>query len=77
MDRRAATLQKSRTSDKADNEFCEGRRNVFVNKGDNSFFAGSDVPARNGRISAAEPAQILYVNELTEKTQFYTDFIKI
>ena len=46
-DRRAAILSKDsakgREHDAADSEFSEGRRNVFVNEGNNLFFAGSDI----------------------------------
>ena len=45
-DRRAAMLQKARENDNADSEFSEGRRNAFINGGDNLFFAGSDIPGR-------------------------------
>ena len=46
-------LQKTRKMI-ADSEFGEGRRSTFANEGNNLFFAGSDVPAGNGRISAAK-----------------------
>ena len=39
-------LQKARENDNADSEFSEGRRNAFINGGDNLFFAGSDIPGR-------------------------------
>ncbi len=37
-------LQKSGKNDTADSEFCEGRRKISVNKGNNLFFVGSCVP---------------------------------
>ena len=45
-DRRAAMLQKAGKHDDADNEFCEGRRNAFTNKGNHLFFVGGDTPAK-------------------------------
>ena len=44
-DRRAATLPKGRKNDSRQ-RVCEGRRNIFVNGGNNLFFVGSDIPYR-------------------------------
>ncbi len=38
-------LQKARKLT-ADSEFCERRRKTFVTEGNNSFFAGSNIPGK-------------------------------